>query len=141
MPALSDLPKSIRHRQPLSSFYRQQFPADLVKHITAHRAQGQSLIGLVSVDMNLDSADGSSIPPDIGSLLYVALTRARLLKYLLVSAIPLRVWSQIGSSDLDKRRRVAEEALVTAARKFACDHHFEPKFITNLHFSHRRKAI
>jgi ATP-dependent exoDNAse (exonuclease V) alpha subunit len=54
-------------------------------HMTAHKSQGQTLgNAIVSADMNLDNPD-KSMPADIGSVIYVALTRVRNLAGLLIS--------------------------------------------------------
>ena len=119
VPTAASLPQWIRKRQNPSSCYRQQFPIDLSKHMTAHRAQGQTLgDAIVSVDLQLANPD-NQVPHDIGSILYVALTRVRKLEDLLVSPIPIETWEKIGNTDSDFRRRKAEEQLRKAAGKFA----------------------
>ena len=80
VPTASELPQWIRKRQTAGLCYRLQFPMDLSKHLTAHRAQGQTLANaLVSVDLQLDNLD-NFVPHDIGSITYVALTRVKRLK-------------------------------------------------------------
>ena len=55
--------------QSLSLCYREQFPIDLSRHITAHRAQGQTWKHrLLSVDLGLESPS-NRVPPDVGSLI------------------------------------------------------------------------
>jgi len=73
-PSSSDLPSWITKKQRPSECYREQFPLDLSRHITTHRAQGQTLADcLVSVDLGLTNP--GRLPADITSLIYVACTR------------------------------------------------------------------
>ena len=118
-PNAINIPSWIRKKQNAYQCYRQQFPLDLAMHMTAHRSQGQTLSNVVvSADMNLDNPDKST-PVDIGSIIYVALTRVRNLVDLLVSPIFLTAWEKIGKSEMDDRRRKADSDLVKAAEKFA----------------------
>jgi hypothetical protein len=58
----SSVPTWIRKKQSTSQWYREQFPLDLSRHITAHRAQGQTLANrTVTVDLKLNNPD-SSLP-------------------------------------------------------------------------------
>ena len=99
--------------------YRLQFPLDLSRNITCHRAQGQTLAdSLVSVDLGLDNPD-RKLPQDIGSIVYVACTRVKKLENLFVSPIFSSVWEKIGKSDMDERRRTVEQQLRSAAESFA----------------------
>jgi hypothetical protein len=83
----SSVPTWIRKKQSTSQWYREQFPLDLSRHITAHRAQGQTLANrTVMVDLRLNSPD-SSLPDDVSSILYVACTRVNSLKDLFVAPI------------------------------------------------------
>jgi hypothetical protein len=119
LPSAAALPPFVRKKQNTSSCYRLQFPLDLSKHLTAHRAQGMTLgNAIVSVDLQLDSME-SAVPQDVGSILYVALTRVKELKNLLVAPIPTDIWATIGNKPADMQRRKAEELLTKAAEKFA----------------------
>src|SRR5208282_5112810 len=57
-PVRRDLPQWIAKKQDTADCYREQFPLDLSRHITVHRAQGQTLRNcLVSVDLGLSNPD------------------------------------------------------------------------------------
>jgi len=102
------VPSCIRKKQSLAKCYREQFPIDLSVHITAHRGQGQSWkYKLVVVDLGLESPN-SRIPPDIGSVIYVACTRTSELKNLFVRPIFPSTWEKLGKSELDITRRQSE---------------------------------
>jgi len=89
-PMKSDIPSWISKKQNYWDCWRQQFPLDLCRHYTAHRAQGQTLGGcLVSVDLGLGC--GGRLPSDISSLMYVACTRVRELRNLFVTPMSLKV--------------------------------------------------
>lgn len=91
----------------------------MAQDITAHRAQGQTISSsLVSVDLGLNNPD-KRLPPDVGSILYVACTRVERLEYLFVSPIFPDVWKKIGQSEIDKHRRTVEDKLKTASLNFA----------------------
>ena len=118
VPTASALPQFIRKRQQPSVCYRMQFPLDLSKHLTAHRAQGQTIANaLVSVDFDLLNPD-KSVPSDVGSILYVAISRVKKLEDLLVSPIPKHVWETLGKTPADLKRKKAEELLQKSAEKF-----------------------
>ena len=76
---------------------------------------------LVSVDFGLENPD-MRLPPEIGSLLYVACTRVTRLENLFLSAIHPSLWQKIGQSDADKHRRMVDEKLRKGAEKFAVEH-------------------
>jgi len=116
-PAPSSLPRWIKQAPHLC--YRLQFPIDLCKHLTAHRAQGQTMSNaIVLIDLQLDNLD-DKVPDDVGSILYVALTRVRRLADLLVSNIPDHVWKNLGKTKKDERRLNAEHLLEKSAEQFA----------------------
>jgi hypothetical protein len=113
------VPGWIRKKQSPSTWYREQFPIDLSRHITAHRAQGQTWKNrLLSVNLNLESPDNRT-PPDVASIIYVACTRINELKNLFVQPIFPTVWDHIGQSEMDKLRRQAEDRLQKDAEAFA----------------------
>lgn len=121
-PKWRELPTWISKKQQMKNCYRQQFPLDVYKHITAHRAQGQTMVNcLISVDLNLDNPD-AKLPSDVSSVMYVALTRAEELKNLFVSPVFPTIWQTLGQSDHDKQRRVVENKLRQAAKNFAAKH-------------------
>jgi len=67
-------------------------------NITAYRAQGQmTSASLVSMDLDLESPDKRQ-PPEIGSLTYVACSRAETLQNLFVSSIFRTLWPNIGKN-------------------------------------------
>jgi len=117
----SDLPAFIRKAK-ATGLFRFQFPLDLAMNMTSHRSQGQTLGEcIVSVSMNLNNPD-NSIPNDVGSVIYVALTRVQRLENLLVSQIFPTFWDKIGHSDVDERRRKADADLIRGAELFAQQH-------------------
>jgi len=119
---ISALPTWVRKKQLEKDCYRIQFPLDLARNITVHRAQGQTMANcLVSVDLGLEHPD-MRLPPEIGCILYVACTRVTKLENLFVSAIHPTVWQKIGQGDLDKHRRIVDRKLQDAAREFAASH-------------------
>ena len=114
-----DLPSWIRRKQMPKDCYRVQFPLELSSHITAHRAQRQTLRNCtVAVDLRLENPD-ARMPVDIASIIYVALTRATDLKYVFMGAIFPQVWEKIGHSEDDDYRRKVEETLKQSAKDFA----------------------
>ena len=125
---LHTVPSWIRKTQSPSLCYRQQFPIDLSRHITAHRGQGQTWKNrFVSVDLALGSPN-NHIPPDIGSVLYVACTRTNELKNLFVSPIFPCIWEKIGRSAQDEARRESEERLRKDAEELATAHGWRDEF-------------
>ena len=123
------VPGWIRKKQSPSLCYREQFPLDLCRHITAHRGQGQTLKNqLVSVDLGLESPS-NRIPPDIASVVYVACTRTNKLQNLFVSPIFPSIWERIGKSDADKARRESEVRLRNDAERFAEQHGWHEEFV------------
>jgi hypothetical protein len=121
VPVRSDLPSWMNKKQETSKCYREQFPLDLSRNITAHRAQGQTLGNCtVSVDFGLDNPD-HQLPPDMGSIIYVAFTRVPRLQNLFVGTIFPSVWEKIGQSTADHERRETEMKLIEAARKFSSE--------------------
>ena len=119
---VSHLPTWIRKKQLEKNCFRTQFPLDLASHITAHRAQGQTMANcLVSVDLGLENPD-VRMPPEMSSLLYVACTRVTKLENLFVSPIHPCVWKKIGQSEVDKHRRAVDEKLRNASEEFASSH-------------------
>ena len=100
-----NIPSWMLKYQTPSECYRQQFALDLAYHIICHRAQGQTLGNCtVSVELGLDNPD-RHLPADIGSIVYVACTRARRLQDLYVGNIFPSVWKKIGSqADCDRMR-------------------------------------
>jgi len=114
-----DLPSWIIKKQDSSDCYRVQFPLDLSRHITTHRAQGQTLAScLVSVDLGLDNPE-RRLPADIDSIIYVAFTRVTQLHNLFVSPIFPSIWERIGQSTSALEHRKVEEKLIKAAGDFA----------------------
>lgn len=95
-----------------------QFPLDLAYHMTCHRAQGQTMHGLVGVDLNLSDPD-SVVKANASSLMYVAVTRSTCLKNLVVSDILPTTWTKLGNTDLDVARRNVEEDLLKGAKNNA----------------------
>jgi len=119
VPNAISLPKWIRKQQKPSHCYRKQFPLDLCKHLTAHRAQGQTMgDSVVLVDLKLDNLD-NVVPPDVGPIMYVSLTRVKKLEDLRVTNIPDDIWLRLGNSPADVRRRTAEKHIEEYATKFA----------------------
>ena len=106
--------------------WRVQFPLDLCRAMTCHRAQrtchraqGQTLANCtVSVDLRLDNPD-RQLPQDISSILYVACTRVPHLRDLFVSPMFPSVWQSIGKAAGDVERRAVDEKLRKAALEFA----------------------
>ena len=130
------VPTWIRKKQPISLCYREQFPIDLARHITAHRGQGQTWKNrLVAVDHGLESPN-NHVPSDIGSIVYVACTRTNELKNLFVSPIFPSIWEKIGKSDQDQARRESEERLKKDAEKFAKAHGWYADFQDEVTFMH-----
>lgn len=120
--ARSDLPSWIVKKQQPRDCWRVQFPIDLCRALTCHRAQGQTLGSCtVSVDLGLDNPD-SPLPPDISSILYVACTRVPRLRDLFVRPIFPGFWSKIGHSAADIDRQAVEATLKKATQKFASRH-------------------
>jgi hypothetical protein len=118
----SSVPAWIRKKQSPGQWYREQFPLDLSRHITAHRAQGQTLANrTVTVDLKLNNPD-SSLPADVSSILYVACTRVHSLKDLFVAPIFPALWEKMGKSDKDLQRRLVEERLRKTTMEFASRH-------------------
>ena len=104
----NNIPAWIRKLQRPSDCYRFQFPLDVSSHITAHRAQGATMRDcLVSVDLDL-SNPSTSLPSDICSILYVAITRCTKLGNLFVSQIHPCVWANLSKSEADIMRREIE---------------------------------
>ena len=119
---IRSLPAWLRKKQLEKDCYRIQFPLDLSNHITAHRAQGQTMANcLVSVDLGLEDPD-IKMPPEISSILYVACTRVTKLENLFASAIHPNVWRKIGQNDVDKYRRNVDVKLQKASQQFAGNH-------------------
>jgi hypothetical protein len=113
------VPGWVRKKQSPSSNYREQFPIDLCRHITAHRAQGCTWRDrTVSVNLGLESPD-NKVPLDVGPLIYVACTRVNELRNLFVSPIFPTIWDQIGRTESDKLRRLAEARLLGDAEAFS----------------------
>ena len=133
-PLQKQLPSWIKKKQCKSRCYREQFPIDLSRNITAHRAQGQTWKNqLVSVDLGLASPN-NHIPPDIGSVIYVACTRTNMLQNLFVSPIFPTVWENIGKLEQDKARRKSEEMLKKHAEDFAREHGWLVEFWEEVNF-------
>jgi hypothetical protein len=112
----------LKHRR--SICYRSQFPIDLARHITCHRAQGQSWDNHnIGIDLELASAT-SSIPNDISPILYVAGTRTSHIRNIFLQPINPDIWLQIGKSASDNARRDVEKRLLVKAEEFAMNRHF-----------------
>jgi hypothetical protein len=123
-PLHKDLTSAIIKKQSPNLCYREQFPLDLSRHITTHRAQGQTLGNCtVSVDLGLENPD-RQLPSDISAIIYVACTRVTELRNLFLGTIFLSTWEKIGQSTADHERRETEIKLKEAAGKFASDHAF-----------------
>ena len=128
------LPSWIRKKQSPSHCYREQFPIDLSRHITAHRGQGQTWKNqLVSVSLGLESPN-NHVPPDIGSVIYVACTRTNALRNLFVSPVFPDIWEKIGKSEQDVARRESEAKLRTDAGYFAELHGWHQEFLEEQSF-------
>ena len=124
IPVRRDLSTDIVKKQSTSQCYRQQFPLDLSAHITAHRAQGQTLSGCnVSVDLGLDDSS-KHVPSDIAAILYVAITRVTKLENLFLAPIQERIWTEIGQSSGNHECRLTDMDLKDAALEFAKKHRF-----------------
>ena len=114
-----DLPAWVRKKQMPKNCYRLQFPLDLSRNITCHRAQGQTMAdSLVSVDLGLENPD-KKLPQEIGSIVYVGCIRVKKLKHLFVGPIFPSVWEKIGKSDMDDHRRTVEQTLRKKTGDFA----------------------
>jgi len=123
-PAHKDLTSAIIKKQSPNLCYREQFPLDLSRHITTHRAQGQTLANCtVSVDLGQENPD-RQLPSDISAIIYVACTRVTELRNLFLGTIFLSTWEKIGQSTADHERREVEVKLKEAAKQFASDHGF-----------------
>ena len=115
----SDLPAWIVKKQEVKHCHRTQFPLDLCRAMTCHRAQGQTLANCtVSVDVGLSNPD-CQLPQDISSILYVACTRVTQLSNLFVSPIHPSLWEMIGRTTADVERHQVDEKLRKAALEFA----------------------
>jgi len=116
----SDLPSWIIKKQKMKYCFRIQFPLDLCRAMTCHRAQGQTLSHCtVSVDIGLSNPD-SHLAQDIMSILYVACTRVPRLCDLFVSPIYPRLWlEKISKQAADLERLKVDEKLRQEAGKFA----------------------
>jgi len=124
IPAHKDLTSAIIKKQSPNLCYREQFPLDLSRHITTHRAQGQTLANCtVSVDLGLENPD-RQLPSDISAIIYVACTRVTELRNLFLGTIFLSTWEKIGQSTADHERRETEVKLKKAAKQFASEHAF-----------------
>jgi hypothetical protein len=123
------LPKSVRFKYSRSKCTRSQFPIDLSRHITCHRAQGQSWDNYnIGIDLELASA-ASSIPNDVSSILYVAGTRSSNLRNIFLEAIHPDIWLKIGNSASDKARRAVEKRLLQKSEEFARQKGFYNLFV------------
>jgi hypothetical protein len=119
IPLRKHLSTAIIKKQTVSECYRIQFPLDLCRNCTAHRAQGSTFRDcLVSVDINLDSPD-AHLPADVSSIFYVACTRVVRLQDLFVSQIFPTFWNLMGKSDVDMERRLVCEKLREKAETFS----------------------
>ena len=129
--ARGDLPSWIVQKQETKHCWREQFPLDLCRAMTCHRAQGQTLRNCsVAVDLGLANPD-RQLPADISSILYVAVTRATQLQDLLVDYIAPSLWERIGHSD---DTQDVEASLVTSARDFAANKGMLREVILELDF-------
>lgn len=98
-----------------------QFPLDICRALTCHRAQGQTLANCtVSVDLGLDNPD-RPMPADITSILYVACIRVTRLSDLFVSYIFPHIWEKIEQHADDIERRTVEEKLKQASMQFSSE--------------------
>jgi len=112
----SDLPSWTVQKQEPRDGWREQFPLDLCGAMTCHRAQGQTLSDCsVGVDLGLDNPE-RQLPNDIRSILYVALTRAKRLKDMMVRYISPTVWKRLKNAE---DNRDVEASLVDNAKEFA----------------------
>jgi hypothetical protein len=88
---------------------RTQFPLDIARNFTIHKAQGQTWKDeIIEVSMNGAWRKGKD-HTDITSMLYVACTRSNTLQNLFVRALPLERWLELGKSPFYKRK-IAEIA-------------------------------
>ena len=74
----------------------------------------------MSVDLDLESSY-STVPADIGAVVYVACTRVNDLSKLLVGSIFPNVWERIGKGTQDEARRKEEAVLLESAQKFSIE--------------------
>ena len=119
----------IRKKQSQSLCYREQFPLDLCRHITAHRGQGQTWKNqLVSADLGLE-CPSNHIPSNIASVVYVACTITNELQNLFISPIFPSIWERTAKSNVDKARRESELRLKTDAEGFAQEHGWHKEFL------------
>jgi len=123
------VPGWIGKKQSPSLCYRELFPLDLCRHITAHRGQGQTWKNqLVSVDLCLENPN-NHIPPDIASVVYIACTRTNKLQNLFISHISPTIWERTGQSDVDKAKRESELRWRNDAERFAEQHVWHEEFV------------
>lgn len=109
----------IIQKQESKDCWRSQFPLDLCRAITCHRAQGQTLSNCtVSVDLGLDIPD-RPLPPEITSILYVACTRVPRLQDLFVGNIYPGMWDKIMMSPGSHEMKTVEDKLKAASLEFA----------------------
>ena len=117
--ARSELPSWIVKKQEVKDCWRMQFPLDLCRAMTCHRAQGQTLSNCtVAVDLGLDIPD-RQLPQEITSILYVACTRLPRLQDLFLAPIFRDTWENIGNTPADTERRAVDEKLTKASLDFA----------------------
>ena len=115
----ADLPSWIVKKQEVKDCWRVQFPLDLCRAMTCHRAQGQTLSHCtVSVNLGLENPD-RQLPSDMSSIMYVAFTRVPRLKDLFVSPIYPSIWERIGQSAGDLQQQNVDKKLREAALDFA----------------------
>jgi hypothetical protein len=106
-------------QQDPANCWREQFPIDLNRHLTAHKCQGQTFKNcLVGVDLGANSLS-RQMPADLTALFYVACTRVNELHNLFIAPIHPGIWKEMGNTVHDVNRRKHEGQLEAAALAFA----------------------
>ena len=109
-----------------------QFPLDLCRATTCHRAQGETFTTCtVSVDLGLDNPD-RQLPQDMSSMLHVACTRVPQLRHLFVRPIFPSIWEKMGNSVGDVERRKVDKKLVEGALEFASENDKYSEMVSEL---------
>jgi hypothetical protein len=113
------IPREVLLKQRRSDCYRSQFPIDLARHVTCHRAQGQSWDNHnIAIDLELGSP-ASKIPNDAECIFYVAGTRTSDICNIFLQPINPEIWLKFGQSESAKARREVEKRLLLKAEEFS----------------------
>jgi hypothetical protein len=114
-----NVPRNTRAEQSIANCWRMQFPVDVSLHITTHRSQGSTLANqTILVDLDLQNPS-NNLADNAGAMLYVSITRASALKYLLVAPIFPAIWDELCKQPVDDERRKEEGILRDHALHFA----------------------